>query len=287
MAHALRTLGFLTVVALLAVCALPAPAARAAGPDPLLRLVYAAPNGPAVDIYVDGQRKTTASQFGEITPYITVAPGVHQIQVFAASAGPAGAALLDTSATFDSGQAYSVLATDRVEQMSAVVLNDALTIDPGANAYVRLVHLSPDAPAVADVAVSGGPTVASNLPFKGATAYLPVAPGTYQFDIRPTWAPVTLATTAPLTLVRGQIYTVFVMGQLADNTFRAVITPDNARSGGVGGVPSTGGGGMAVASSTTPVADTSRGTPPLALLGVGLLGVALWRRRTVAATLPR
>ncbi len=284
MAHALRISGLLTIVALLMVFAIPAPDARAAGPDPLLRLVYAAPNGPAVDIYVDGQRKTTASQFGEITPYLTVTPGVHQIQVFAASAGPAGAALLDTQATFDSGQAYSVLATDRVEQMSAVVLNDALTIDPGTKAYVRLVHLSPDAPSVADVAVNGGAIVASNLPFKGATAYLPVAPGIYRFDVRPAGAALTLATTAPLTLAQGQIYTIFVMGQLADNTFRAVITPDNARSGGVGGIPSTGGGGMA-ANSTVVTADASRGGVPLALLGFGLLGIAIWRR-AANATLP-
>ena len=188
MIHYLRGLGICLFVALLVMFVAPARAVGAAEPDPLLRLVYAAPNGPAVDIYVDGQRKTTASQFGEITPYLTVTPGVHQIQVFAASAGPAGVALLDTQATFDSGQAYSVLATDRVEQMSAVVLNDALTIDPGTKAYVRLVHLSPDAPSVADVTVNGGAIVASNLPFKGATAYLPVAPGIYRFDVRPAGA---------------------------------------------------------------------------------------------------
>lgn len=280
----LRGLGMLMFVALLVAFAAPARVVGAAEPDPLLRLVYAAPNGPAVDIYVDGQRKTTASQFGEITPYLTVTPGTHQIQVFAASAGPAGAALLDTQVTFQSGQAYSVLATDRVEQMSAVVLNDALTIEPGASAYVRLVHLSPDAPPVADVAVTGGATVASNLPFKGATAYLPITPGTYRFDVRPAGAAVTLATTAPLTLAAGQIYTVFVMGQLADNTFQALITPDNARSGGVGGVPSTGGGGMA---ATGTALGVSRVGLPLAALGVCLLGAAAWRRRGSAAVRAR
>ncbi len=282
MIHYLRGLGICLFVALLVMFVAPARAVGAAEPDPLLRLVYAAPNGPAVDIYVDGQRKTTASQFGEITPYLTVTPGAHRIQVFAASAGPASAALLDTQTTFQSGQAYSVLATDRVEQMSAVVLNDALTVEPGTNAYVRLVHLSPDAPPVADVAVTGGPTVASNLPFKGATAYLPIAPGTYRFDISPSRASVVLATTAPLTLASGQIYTVFVMGQLADNTFQAVITPDNARSGGVGGIPATGGGGMAADGATG--ANTSFDGLPLAVLGVCLVGAVAWRRRVANAS---
>ncbi len=282
MVHYLRGLGMLLFVALLIAFVVPARAVGAAEPDSLIRLVYAAPNGPAVDIYVDGQRKTTASQFGEITPYLTVTPGAHRIQVFAASAGPAGAALLDTQATFQPGQAYSILAADRVERMAAVVVNDALTIDPGANAYVRLVHLSPDAPPVADVAVTDGAAVARNLPFKGATAYLPVPPGTYRFDVRPAGAAVTLATTAPLTLATGQIYTIFVMGQLADNTFQAIITPDNARSGGVGGVPSTGGGGM-VASGTT-VSEMSLDSLSLTVLGVCIIGAVSWRRRATNAS---
>lgn len=277
MVHYLRGIGIVMVVALLVVFATPAHVVGAAEPDSLLRLVYAAPNGPAVDIYVDGQRKTTASQFGEITPYITIAPGAHRIQVFAASAGPAAAALLDTQATFQSGQAYSVLATDRVERMSAVVLNDALTVEPGGSAYVRLVHLSPDAPPVADVAVSGGATIARNLPFKGATEYLPIKPGTYRFDVRPAGAAVTLATTTPLTLAPGQIYSIFVMGQLVDNTFQAVITPDNARSGGVGGVPSTGGGGMAA--TTVAVGGPTVG-PLLATLSACIFCIVVWRRRS-------
>jgi len=95
---------------------------------------------------------------------------------------------------------------------------------------------------------------------------------------------VTLATTAPLTLASGQIYTVFVMGQLADNTFQAIITPDNARSGGVGGVPSTGGGGMSTVVSTA--TGPSLGGLPLALLGAGLLGAASWRR-CASVALPR
>jgi len=274
----LRGIVIVIFAALLIGVAVPAHTVGAAEPDPLVRLVYAAPNGPAVDIYVDGQRKAQASQFGEITPYITIAPGTHRVQVFAATAGPAGAALLDTQEIFQSGQAYSVLAADLVERMSAVVLNDALTIDPGASAYVRLVHLSPDAPPVADVAVSGGATVISNLPFKGATSYLPVTPGTYRFDLRPAGVSVTLATTTSLTLAQGQIYTVFVMGQLADNTFRAVITPDNARSGGVGAVPSTGGGSMvanAGAANTPPLGL------PLVALGACLAGILAFvgRRR--------
>lgn len=244
----------------------------------LVRLVHASPNGPAVDIYVDGQRATQALKFGDITPYAVVPAGTHRIQVLSASAGPTSTALIDTQATLQPDTAYSILAADKATNMSMLVLTDTLTIEPGNKAFVRLVHLSPDAPPVADVAVTGGPVVASGLAFKGTTDYLPVDPGTYRFDVQPSGSGLTLATTDPITLVQGQIYSVFVIGQLADNTFRAVIAPDNARSGGIGGVPSTGGGGLA----TQPVGqfDPASGFGlALGLCSVLLAGVWLRRRR--------
>jgi len=221
---------------------------RAAAPAPLLRIVHASSDAPAIDVYVNGQKVTTAPQFGAVTPYTTVPVGAASVQVLAAGAGPGGQTFLTTNLDLRDGEAYTVVAADRVGQMAPVILTDTRDAAADGQAHVRLVHVSPDAPPVADVAVVGGPVVARNLPFKGATGYLTIAPGTYAFEIRPAGTAQALATTPALALEADRSYSAFVMGQLGDNTFRAVITVDNAATGGVGGVPSTGGGGMAPAS---------------------------------------
>ena len=225
---------------------------RAAAPDPLLRIVHASSDAPAIDVYVNGQRVTTAPAFAAVTPYTVVPAGAASVQVLAAGAGPGGQTFLSTNLDLLPGEAYTIVAADRVGQMAPVVLTDTRAQAADGQAHVRLVHVSPDAPPVADVAVVGGPVIARNLPFKGATGYLTVAPGSYAFEIRPAGTTQALATTPTLTLEADRSYSAFVMGQLGDNTFRAVITVDNAATGGIGGIPSTGGGGMVASAPVSP-----------------------------------
>ncbi len=252
---------------------------RAAAPDPLLRIVHASSDAPAIDVYVNGQKVTTAPQFGAVTPYTTVPVGAASVQVLAAGAGPGGQTFLTADLDLREGEAYTVVAVDRVGRMAPVILTDTRDQAADGQAHVRLVHVSPDAPPVVDVAVAGGPVVARNLPFKGATGYLTVAPGSYAFDVRPAGTTQALATTPALTLEADRSYSAFVMGQLGDNTFRAVITVDNAATGGMGGLPSTGGGGMAQ-QSPAPLPLI------LGLLGAGVAASAAGIRRTRRSRVP-
>lgn len=149
------------------------------------------------------------------------------------------------------------------------MLTDAPAVDASDRAFLRLVHASPDAPPVADVAAAGGPVARRDLAFKATSPHLPLAPGTYAFEVRPAGSTQVLATTPPLGLAAGQISTAFVVGQLPDNTFRALVLPDNARTGGA---------------TTTPRAA------PLAPadLAAGLLGPHWWLgRRNVARSVSR
>lgn len=56
---------------------------------------------------------------------------------------------------------------------------------PGTDAFIRVIHLSPDAPPV-DIWVNDSSAVISNLPFTHASDFLTVAQGTYDFDVVPT-----------------------------------------------------------------------------------------------------
>ena len=251
---------------------LPAAAGAQAG-SPLLRVVHASPGAPAIEVHLDGQRLTTAPQFTEATPYVTVPAGSHRVQVFAAGTAAPDRPFFDTNVNLRDGQAYTVVAVDTVTRMEPVVLSDQLTASAADKAYVRLFHASPDAPAVADVAVaSGGPVVFRNLAFKAGTDYLAVDAGTYSFELRPAGTLQALATTPSLTLTGGQIYTVFAMGQFVDNTFQVIVVVDSAQSGGVTRPPAAGGGA---------------GAPPTGLaswlLVAGLLGLLVAWRSAVTA----
>ena len=81
-------------------------------------------------------------------------------------------------------------------------------------AMVRVVHASPDAPAV-DVWVNGA-VAFSNLPFKGITAYAALDPGSTKVQVSPTGATTPIVIDATLDLAADTDYTVVAVGKLAD-----------------------------------------------------------------------
>ena len=106
----------------------------------------------------------------------------------------------------------------RLLTLSAVVVL-SLALSTGAfaqdnNARVRVVHASPDAPAV-DVWVDGS-VAFSNAPFKGITNYAPLGAGTYNVQVTPTGATTPVVIDANLDLAAATDYTVVAVGQLAN-----------------------------------------------------------------------
>ena len=92
-------------------------------------------------------------------------------------------------------------------------------------AMVRVVHASPDAPAV-DVWVNGA-VAFSNAPFKGITNYASLDPASYQVQVTPTGASTPVVIDATLDLAADTDYTVVAVGQLA-NIEPLVLVDNNA-----------------------------------------------------------
>ncbi len=108
------------------------------------------------------------------------------------------------------------------------------TGEPAATAMIRVVHLSPDGPAV-DVYANGGETpVVTALSVKNATDYLEVPAGTYTFAIAPAGTSLADAvfTTPELALAADTKYTAIAVGKLApkqgDGGFDVVAVADDA-----------------------------------------------------------
>lgn len=100
---------------------------------------------------------------------------------------------------------------------AATPLNAILSVDDPAgntgNARVRVVHASPDAPAV-DVWVNGAPAF-TNVPFEAITTFAGVPAGTYNVKVVPAGATMPVVIEADLTLAAGTDYTVIATDVLS------------------------------------------------------------------------
>jgi hypothetical protein len=94
----------------------------------------------------------------------------------------------------------------------------------GHQARVRVVHASPDAPAV-DVLVNDGAAF-TNAPFKGITDYASLDTGTYNIKVVPTGATEPVVIEADLAL-EAKDYTVVAVG-LLENIEPLVLIDNNS-----------------------------------------------------------
>lgn len=180
----------------------------------MVRVIHASPDAPAVDVFVDGNAVLTNVAFPAISNYLELPAGPHSVAVAPAGQGEA-AAVIKANPTLQAGSAYTIAAVGQVANIQAQIYNDNLAAPAAGKAHVRVIHASPDAPAV-DVKVAGGPTLISGLAFPSASDYLPVDATSYNLQVTPAGGSAVVIDLPNTALQAGTIYDVVAVGQLAN-----------------------------------------------------------------------
>lgn len=200
--------------------------------DACINVIHASPDAPAVDVYLDGAKALTNLPFGKASGWVAVPAGEHQVQVV-----PTGAmtdqAVIDATVTLEAGAAYEVAATGLVANIAPQIYQTNLSSLADDTARVRVIHASPDAPAV-DIAVKGGDVLISNLAFPNASDYLEVPAGSYDLEVRAAGT-TTVALGLPGVALEPQVvYSVYAIGQLSENTLTVLVVPSSTTVGMMG-----------------------------------------------------
>ncbi|MFN8622429.1 MAG: DUF4397 domain-containing protein [Chloroflexota bacterium] len=207
------------------------PMALPAEKPAMVRVIHASPDGTAVDVVLGTEQIVVASglPFSSVTPYQPVTPGTHTFDIFRSGVDRTTVPALTTKdLTFESGKRYTVVISDLVDHITVQQFTDEPK--PTADqAQVRVVHLSPDAPAV-DIGEAGKDPLVTNLAYQAASPYVDLKPGSYVLELRPTGANDVLVQTEALDLKAGHSYSVFAVGSAAGATnaqpLMAVVTDD-------------------------------------------------------------
>jgi Domain of unknown function (DUF4397) len=206
-------------------------------------VVHAAPNAPEVSVFVTAPNADLASSaplgtfsFGETLGPVEVPAAEYQIRVTLGTG---------TTVVFDSGpitlaagsdlQLAAVTSTVSGDSPISLVVLDgegsADLFDTGTGADVRVVHNSPDAPAV-DVVVNDdfGNPVVSGLTFSEFTPFLdpPVPAGDYNLKVVDTATQGFVALDFDATLEAGTAYTV-IANDFVSNIEQLVLVDNNRR----------------------------------------------------------
>lgn len=198
---------------------------------------------------------------------MTLPAGSHEVKVFVSPFTAQAQPVLTATLTVEAGKDYTVLAVGKVADstLSLLPLTDNNSLPADGKAHIRLIHASPDAPAV-NVALAGTKTnVFSNVAFKGVGTYTPVATGTYNLDVNVASSGQTVKTVSGLKLDNKGVYTAVAVGLAGNGTLQVIPLVDVAPVAAPQ-APATGSGSA--------VSEEQFGWSMLALVLLGVSGTA-------------
>lgn len=219
-----KLVGFATSLILLGALVSPAAAASNA----MVRVLHASPDAGLVDVYVDSTTTPAISDFafGTLSNYLSLSAAAHDFRVCAKDSDAsvdANCPIIANDVALDAGKMYTVAAIgfagepgigDTGNAITAKILVDsAPTV--ADKAWVRVVHFSPDTPAVDVLLEDGSPTGIANLAYPDDTGYVPLPGGSYDLKVCAsadnTFCPAAV-NPGVLELANGTSYTVFAIG---------------------------------------------------------------------------
>lgn len=243
-------------------------------PTGQLRIAYFSPDGPNVDVYIDGVRVLSGIVYKTVGTYQTLPVGDHKVDFRTAGTDPGAPAVASATATLTAGSYRTVAAAGKATDLSAVVFNDGFTTPMQGKAQVRAIHFAPEVPAV-DIGVKGGPVIFTSVGFDAASPYSSVASGSYDLEFRTAGSDQVLLTARGVTLKAGAVESLAGVGGAGRPI--EVVQIDDAAAASASGGASTGMGGMA-----RPELFGSGGLLQTILV-IGLLVALVWVVRRRAA----
>jgi hypothetical protein len=183
------------------------------------RFVHAVPGAGSAELVVKGGSPVLGSaSFGQVTSYVGVPAGSHELQLKAGSK-----TLAVTTVDFSDGQRYTVVAEAQGKKVQLRPYVDGTASD--GKAKLRMIHAAPELGSP-DVRL-GKQAVAEKVKYTQATPYLTVAAGTYTLEVmKPGDGGGSPIVTKPgVTLSAGTAETAFLLGSRGEST-RVVLATD-------------------------------------------------------------
>lgn len=179
-----------------------------------VRFANTSPDGPAVDVYIDGGLVYPNVAYTTVSNYSNIPAGNRLIRILPAGSSPNQAPLIpDTQLSFAENRFYTLVLVGRANQLELLLLEDNNSPTPVNKSRVTVIHASPEAITV-DVCIVGQPgCFINNLVYKSSQTY-DIEQGNYNIDLRLSGTNNVVYNIPNITFRDGYANTCFAMGLL-------------------------------------------------------------------------
>lgn len=185
-----------------------------------------------------GRESTNGTGYGAsastIGLYYSLKPGTYTLSGRITATTDKGVAISNTSATLENGKFYSYylsgIYNTSTKTVEGFVVDDPLPAIDLTTTYVRFVNASSNSqPMTLHLTNSTGAdtTVGATVPYKGASAFVRVAPGTYDLSTYVAGPTTAVITKTGVAFNAGHVYTVTAYGDMTAATGTNIPKLDN------------------------------------------------------------
>lgn len=174
-----------------------------------IRLLHAATEIGAIDIYSNGNKIATNVKFSNITKYADVAPGNNEIQIY--KAGTYDKPVYTETVDVGPNTVSTICIVLLESTVQLLTLKDGSPTEQVNDSYLRFINLSPDSPLLS-LSLPNGNTLFNGVEYLETTGYYPLSPGIYDFRIEATGAVALNKLIKNISLDGGFFHTLFIIG---------------------------------------------------------------------------
>ena len=175
----------------------------------LVRFLHAVPEGEEVDIYINNVPFYKGLEFTEFSPYVYVPQGNYTVTIYLEDTleNP----IVNEKIDVNVNELVTIAITGESGDIKLLSIVEETEVVSGSNAKVRVVHLSPNAPAVNIVA--DNQELFANVKYRDVTPYIAIPAKEYTVNVEEARTNRIMRQNQ-VTINPGRIYTFYAVGNI-------------------------------------------------------------------------
>ena len=175
----------------------------------LVRFLHAVPEGEEVDIYINNVPFYKGLEFTEFSPYVYVPQGNYTVTIYLEDTQENP--IVNEKIDVNVNELVTIAITGESEDLKLLSIVEETEVVSGSNAKVRVVHLSPNAPAVNIVA--DNQELFANVKYRDVTPYIAIPAKEYTVNVEEARTNRIIRQNQ-VTINPGRIYTFYAVGNI-------------------------------------------------------------------------
>lgn len=177
----------------------------------LVRVLHAAPNADAVDIYINDTLFFKELSFTEFSPYVYVPEGNYTMSVYPVNTTENP--ILSKYIEIDDDELLTIAIIGDNDNLDFLFIEEDTESTYGQNSKLRVVNLVPNSPRVN--ILEGENVLFPNVGYKDITRYKTVSPGTYTLNVELV-ENGQIVLQNQISITADRVYTLYALGNIPD-----------------------------------------------------------------------